>query len=483
MKSNKKYITTTLPYVNGDPHIGFTMEIVRADSLARYYRYKNFDVFFNTGTDEHGSKLYEKALELGMTPQAYVDKNAENFKDLAKLLNISNTAFIRTTDEKHKKAAQKMWQACFDNGDIYKKQYKTKYCIGCELEKTDSELVDGKCPDHPNREIEIREEENYFFKFSNYEQKLLDLYASKDNKFVIPESKQNEVKNFVAGGLQDFSISRLKSKMPWGVEVPNDSEHVMYVWFDALTSYISTLGWGTDNKDFKYWTDGEPVQYCGKDNNRQQSAMWQAMLMSAGINNTSNIVINGFVQIDGHKMSKSTGYMITGPQLYEIFKEVALYPEDVVRFMVLSEISSFEDGDVSIDGFKAAYQGKLQNGLGNLASRILKMSSTHLENNNFVTANDLQSIENFINDFDHQKAMQYVNNKVTELDQYIQKEEPFKVIKVDAEKGKGIIRECVQRLNDIAILLKVYLPNTSTKILELIELNQIPEKPLFNRLS
>ncbi|MCX6745337.1 MAG: methionine--tRNA ligase, partial [Candidatus Parcubacteria bacterium] len=280
------YITTTLPYVNSEPHIGFAAEIVRADIIARYQRTLGKEVFFNTGTDEHGQKIYNKALESGKDPQAYVDEYAAKFELLDDTLDLSYNSFTRTTNPDHVKAAQEFWKLCDKKGDIYKKNYKIKYCVGCELEKRDSELVDGCCPLHPNQKLEIIDEENYFFAWSKYQQKLLDLYE-KNSNFIVPNHRLNEIKNFVASGLQDFSISRLKSKMPWGVPVPGDKDHVMYVWFDALVNYISCLGWPKDKKQFKKFWPG--VQVAGKDNLRQQSAMWQAMLMSAGLPNSNHV--------------------------------------------------------------------------------------------------------------------------------------------------------------------------------------------------
>ncbi|KKT81841.1 MAG: Methionine-tRNA ligase, partial [Microgenomates group bacterium GW2011_GWC1_44_9] len=276
----KFYITTTLPYVNAEPHIGFAMEIIRADVLARLHRAMGDEVFFNTGTDEHGQKIYQKAVEAGKEPKAYCDEYAERFGRLKRGLNLSYNNFIRTTDEHHLVAAQEFWKLCESKGDIYKKIYRIKYCVGCELEKTDSELINGKCPLHPTQELENIEEENYFFRLSNYQQKLLDLYESHPN-FVIPDFRQNEMKIFVQGGLQDFSVSRVKAKMPWGVEVPGDPSQIMYVWFDALVNYISALGWPETQERFDGFWPG--IQVCGKDNLRQQTAMWQAMLMSAGL--------------------------------------------------------------------------------------------------------------------------------------------------------------------------------------------------------
>lgn len=339
---NKFYITTTLPYVNAQPHIGFALEIIEADVLARFHRQAGDEVFFNTGTDEHGLKIFRNAEELGVSVQQYCDDNAADFAKLKETLNLSIDNFIRTTDEHHLKAAQAFWKKCEANGDIYKKMYKVKYCVGCELEKTDSELIDGKCPLHANMQVEIIEEENYFFRFSNYQKQLLDLYE-KNKDFVLPQKRFNEVKRFVEGGLEDFSISRLKSKMPWGVAVPDAPEHVMYVWFDALVNYVSAIGWPADMEKFEKWWP--VVQLAGKDNLRQQSAMWQAMLMSAGIAPSKQIFINGFIGVNGQKMSKSLGNVISPSEMIEKFGV------DGTRYLLLSFGNFGEDTDASWEKF------------------------------------------------------------------------------------------------------------------------------------
>lgn len=242
MNNNDKkhfYITSTLPYVNAEPHVGFAMELIRADIVARAKKLQGYEVFFNTGTDEHGQKLWSDAQKAGKDIQDYVDEYAGRFRGLSELLSIDpNVHFIRTTDAHHEKAAQEFWKRCFDNGYIYKKNYQSKYCVGCELEKTDSELNDeGRCPIHPNRDLEMINEENYFFKFSAFGDKLLALYDVRPT-FVLPEFRLNEIRSFVAQGLQDFSISRLKIKMPWGIQVPSDADHVMYVWFEDRKSVV-----------------------------------------------------------------------------------------------------------------------------------------------------------------------------------------------------------------------------------------------------
>jgi len=470
------YITTTLPYVNAEPHIGFAMEIVRADVIARWKKLNGFDVFFNTGTDEHGLKIYKKAQEEGIDVKKFVDKHSEKFKDLINLLGINKDVhFIRTTDEKHIDAAQELWKRCKTNGDIEKKIYKTKYCIGCELEKTDSELMDGGCPIHPNIEIETREEENYFFKFSKYQKKLLELYKSNPN-FVVPDSRFNEIKSFVERGLEDFSISRLKEKMSWGVPVPDDPKHVMFVWFDALVSYVSTLGWPSDEENFKkFWVEGTPTQYAGKDNLRQQSAMWQAMLMSTGLPNSHRIVINGFINSGGQKMSKSLGNVINPTEM------VNKYGVDGTRYILLRHINSFEDTDVTWERLNKWYEADLVNGLGNLVARIMQMATQYL--NGYVGTSDAREmleIGRFIENFELNRAIFSIWSYITDLDEMIQEEKPFELIKTDKIKAQKQVTFLVKELERIARNLKLFMPETAEKILKAIKENKKPEN-LFPR--
>lgn len=471
-------LTTTLPYVNADPHIGFALEIVQADAIARFHRRVGDEVFFNTGTDEHGVKIYRKALEAGEKPQAYVDEYAARFDQLKEALNLSYDNFIRTTDEYHIAAAQEFWRRCAANGDIYKKAYKIKYCVGCELEKTDSELVDGKCPVHPNQDIEYIEEENYFFRWSKYQQPLLEFYATQPD-FVIPAHRYNEIKAFVERGLEDFSISRLKEKMPWGVPVPNDDAHVMYVWFDALVNYISALGW-PDEKYKKWWPS---IQFAGKDNIRQQSAMWQAMLMSAGIENSRQIFIHGFITSGGQKMSKSLGNVINPMVL------VKEYGTDALRYYLLRHVHPFEDSDFTKERFHEAYNANLVNGLGNFIARVLKMSETHLDKRQIVkeigfdippsqvfqTPLDIRVQQNRLNE-----AMDYIWEQIAYGDNQIQTTQPFMQIKSNPDKAKESILDLVQRVWRIARMLEPFLPATSKVIQDAVRANKKPET-LFPR--
>ncbi|MEI6191124.1 MAG: methionine--tRNA ligase [bacterium] len=481
--SKNFYITTTLPYVNAEAHMGHALEMVRADVIARYKKLAGFEVFFNTGTDEHGQKIYQKALDNNQTPQEFTDFYANKFKDLLKLLGLTEEDgitrnFIRTTDVSHIKSAQAFWKACDKNGYIYRKNYEVKYCVGCELEKTDSDLIDGKCPDHPNLQLEIRNEENYFFKFSAFGDNLLKFYEKNPN-FVVPDFRFNEIRNFVEGGLQDFSVSRLKTKMPWGIEVPGDSDHIMYVWFDALVNYVSAIGWPTDLEKFNKWQveTGGMVQYCGKDNLRQQTAMWQAMLMAAGLPNSKTVVIDGFVTgAGGIKMSKSLG---NGINPVDLIQE---YGTDAMRYYVCRELSPFEDSPMTLEMFKEAYNANLANGLGNLVSRVMKMAETNLAEPVTVPEKSIPAeYFDLLEKFEIQKATDLIWQKIAEADKMIQDTAPFKLVKTDKEKGIEIIKDLVISLYTIGRMLNPIMPETSKKIKSLVRANKSPETPLFLR--
>jgi len=493
--STKKpfYITTTLPYVNAEPHIGHALEFIRADIITRSKKLSGFDVFFNTGTDEHGIKVYQKAKQLNLDPQAYVDQASAKFKEILPVLGMtSEINFIRTTDKHHVMAAQAFWSLVKKNGDkakdgpyIYKKNYSIKYCINCELEKTESELVNGRCPLHPLQELEIIAEENYFFKFSAFQKRLLELYESRPD-FVIPNTRLNEIRAFVERGLEDFSISRLATKMPWGVPVPDDPTQVMYVWFDALVDYISAIGWPDDEVAGKkepgafkkWWTEtGGVVQYCGKDNLRQQTAMWQSMLMAAGLTPSKTVIINGFVTGEGGiKMSKSLGNVVNP---LDVVKE---YGTDALRYYVAREISPFEDSPFTLEKFKEAYNANLANGIGNLTSRIMKMAEANLKPVSVIPVLSQEFID-ALDRYDIKSACDIVWAKISVLDVMIQKEEPFKKLKVEENKAQALelIDKLVKGLAEIALHLEAILPGTATKIQRCIKENKVPAEPLFMR--
>ncbi|MEK7089741.1 MAG: methionine--tRNA ligase [Patescibacteria group bacterium] len=478
------YITTTLPYVNSKPHMGHALEFVQADVIARYQKLLGKELFFNTGTDEHGQKIYEKALTEGKNPQAYCDEYAEKFKVVLNKLNIlKEIHFIRTTDPHHITTAQAFWKICEKNGDIYKKAYKVKYCVGCELEKTDSELVDGKCLVHPNLNLQEIEEENYFFKFSNYQKPLLELYK-KNPDFVVPDFRFNEIKKFVEGGLIDFSISRLKEKMPWGIPVPSDDAQVMYVWFDALINYISTLGWPKDNANFeRFWGTGavpNALQIAGKDNLRQQSAMWQAMLLSAKLPPSKQIVIHGFITSDGQKMAKSVGNVV------DPFEVSEKYGTDALRYWLTREMNTFEDGDFTWEKFTDTYNSGLANGLGNLVSRIMKMASTNgvsvTREMNIATDVEFETFREHLSHYEIKRAADEIWKIVGGLDKKIQETEPFRLVKTDPEKAKQIISELVNEVWKIAYMIEPFLPETSEKIFKILKNPSEPLTPLFPRI-
>lgn len=473
-----RYLTTTLPYVNADPHIGFALEIVQADVLARSWRLQGDDVFFSTGTDEHGQKIDEAAKKAGQDPQAYVDHYAAEFRTLKEALGLSVDTFLRTTEPRHIEAAEEMWRRCEAAGDIYKKAYTGLYCVGCESFKTETELVEGKCPLHPNQEPQEVSEENYFFRYSKYEPYLLEYLARADS--VIPSWRREEAMAFVKQGLQDFSISREKKRLSWGVPVPGDDTQVMYVWFDALTSYISTLGWPSDpDGNFKkYWNEEATLQVAGKDQVRFQSLMWQAMLQSAGLPATGRVFYHGFITSGGQKMSKSLGNVINP---YELVKK---YGTDATRYILLRHVSPTEDSDLTLDAIKEHYTAHLTNGLGNLVARVMKMAEDNLDGSAnidpAVVPADYLAVK-LSESFEFNRALDVIWSHIQRLDEEITTQRPFELIKTSPEHGKDLISQFASELGSIGRMLQPYMPTTAEKIIEAVKDNKKPEN-LFPRL-
>ncbi|HMH31035.1 MAG TPA: methionine--tRNA ligase [Methylomirabilota bacterium] len=456
---SKYYITTSLPYVNGDPHIGFAMELVYADVLARQASQQGDEVIFSTGTDEHGGKIAEKAAEQGMEVKAYADQISQRFEELTSLLNISNNRFIRTTDAGHEQRAKLIWKSL--EKDIYKGKYVGWYCTGDEAFFTEKEVKanNGICPAH-NRPYEKIEEENYFFKLSKYTKPITQAITSGEFQ-IVPETRRNEILGLLKEGLEDISISRHKDKMGWGIPVPDSKDQVMYVWFEALMNYITVLGY-PEHADFKaYWP--AQVQVIGKDIIRFHTAIWPAMLMSLGINLPKQLYVHGFVTVDGKKMSKSLGNVVSPAEIVE------KYGVDAFRYYFLRRVPSYEDGDFTWDRFEAAYNNELANELGNAVQRTVAMIQKYQDGK----IGELPEAEHDIAQYNEaiaacrfDRALDDVWDQVRGLNQYIDEEKPWMIAKSDDETGhlREVLAYQAASLLNIAKLLEPFLPETASKI-------------------
>lgn len=475
-----KYLTPTIAYVNADPHIGYALELVQGDALVRSWRLAGEEVFFNTGADEHGQKIAEAARAQGREIQDFVDHYAGELRKLKEVLNLSSDNFIRTTGTHHIEAAQEMWRRCDAAGDIYKKSYTGLYCVGCEAYKTERELEDGHCLLHPNLTLQEITEENYFFRFSNYADRLLEYLARPG--VIVPEWRREEAIAFVRNGLEDFSISRESKRLTWGIPVPGDDTQVQYVWFDALTNYISTLGWpeDTDGSFNKFWVEGYTVQVAGKDQVRFQSLMWQAMLMSAGIKNTDQVFYHGFINSGGQRMSKSLGNVISPYDLVE------KYGTDATRYILLRHVHPTEDSDVTWERLDEWYTANLVNGLGNLVARVMKLAEEHLPHPVVLTEDDPKVERAFserLSAYRFSEAMDLIWEHVAKGDEYMTSKEPYKKVKVEATKAEALadIEKLVRHLAKLAAHLQAVIPTTAEAILAAVRENKKPEN-LFIRL-
>ncbi|MEK7642679.1 MAG: methionine--tRNA ligase [Patescibacteria group bacterium] len=495
------YITTPIFYPNAKLHMGHAYAVTLTDILARYHRLNGEETYFLTGSDENTAKIL-KNLD-GKSTETYLEDLSLNFKDLYKKLSISYDQFIRTTDkEKHWPGAIEMWKRLVEAGDIEKKKYTGLYCIGCETFYMEKDLIDNNCPIHKTVPEKV-EEENYFFKLSKYTADIKQKIKNGELS-IIPEGRKNEILALLGRGLEDVSFSRPKEKVPHGIPVPGDPEQVIYVWCDALVNYISALGYGRNNSPQtpllqsreglpetslvvrevetnspselfdKFWP--ADVHVIGKDILRFHAAIWPAMLLSAGLPLPKNILVHGMITSGGVKMSKSLGNVIDPD---ELIKE---YGSEAVRYYLARHISPFEDGDLTLESFKEVYNAHLANGLGNLVSRILTLSEKYLEKcPDIPEKSDFMEYFKYYENFEINKAVDYVWNEISELDKYIQETEPFKVIKTDEEKGKKLISSMVLRLYRIARMLNPIMPETNVLLKKLIKENKAPEAPLFAR--
>lgn len=478
MAKRNFFISTSIPYVNAAPHLGHAQEFIEADVIARFRRLQGDNVYFLSGTDDNAQKNVQAAEASGIPVAQYVNQHAKEFRDLEKRLNVSNDYFIETSvDPRHLSGAQKLWMSC-KKEDIYKKSYRGLYCLGCEEFKTEGDLENGECPEHPGKKLEVIEEENYFFKLSNYGQQLKELIES-GTLLIIPESRKNETLSFINSGLEDFSISRsVERTKGWGIPVPGDDTQTMYVWFDALSNYINALGYGEGAENFKkFWSESdERVHVIGKGINRFHTIYWPAMLLSAGVQLPSKVFIHGYITVDGKKMSKSIGNVLD-PNVV-----IDEYGADAFRHYFTRHISPFEDGDFTMDKFKEVYNADLANGLGNLVSRVMKMAMDNLDNPASIPEfEDMTGYFSKLESYEINKAVEYIWLEIGSMDQHIQETQPFKVIKTDKLLGQKIISDLVVRLYSVARMLNPILPETSEKIKTLIKENKSPEKPLFLR--
>lgn len=465
---NKKvfFISTSIPYVNAAPHIGHALEFVEADAIARHWRLQGGDVFFLTGTDDNALKNVQAAESTGVQPQAWVDEHAKIFQELCHDLNISNDDFIRTSrDERHARGAQKLWSAC-DQKDIYKKKYSGLYCVGCEEFKKESDLERGECQEHPGKKVEIIEEDNYFFKLSKYGHELESLIES-DALQIIPETRKNEILQFIRGGLEDFSISRSYARAKgWGVSVPGDATQMMYVWFDALSNYINALGYADNSAAFtKYWVKGDEVLHCiGKGITRFHGVYWPAMLLSAKIPLPKKIFVHGYLTVDGQKMSKTIGNVVDPRSVIKKFGV------DALRHYLLRECSPFEDGDYSEAKLIGRYNADLANGLGNLVSRVTTIAAKHGLINLIIGEDIEQSVDQKIEEvrkkvreamekFQLNEATASIWELVAFADKYVNDKKPW----AEKDNRKTVVNAIVV-IDNIAALLTPFLPETAEKI-------------------
>lgn len=474
--SNKFYITTSIAYVNARPHIGFAMEVIQADVLARYHRLIGDDTFYLTGTDEHGMKLEQAAAEQGKTPQQLVDENSAHFRDLGSLLTLSNDRFIRTTEKPHMEGAKKLWMKMMEAGDIYKGSYEGLYCVGCESFKTEKEIVDGVCPLH-KKPLEKIKEENYFFKLSKYSDEIKKRIQD-GQLLILPEARKHEILSVLEEGLKDVSFSRPKKVLNWGIEVPGDTDQVMYVWCDALSNYITGIGYGSDEKVFQtYWP--ADVHLIGKDILRFHSAIWIGMLLSAGLRLPRAIYVHGFITSEGMKMSKSLNNVVDPVTV------VSQFGADALRYFLLKEIPTTDDGDFSKDRFKVVYESELADTYGNLVSRVLAMTAKYFDGKvpeftmdkfsdfSLETERFWKSYDSAVNEFNLKVALELTIASAITANQFVETHKPWSLAKTDPEKLPQVMYVLLEMIRQTTLALLPFIPTTAKKVLTYLGQNEV----------
>jgi methionyl-tRNA synthetase len=462
------YVTTPIYYVNAEPHLGHAYTTIAADVLARHMRQRGEDVFFLTGTDEHGEPVTQAAEKAGVTPRELGDRHAVRFKELAARLNVTNDFFIRTTDPEHYEVVGQVVQRIYDNGHVYEGTYEGWYCPRCADFKTDSELEEGnRCPIH-KIVLEREKEDNWFFRLSTFQEPLERLYAERP-RFVVPENRYNEAHSFIKSGLRDFSLSRARLK--WGVPVPWDESQVIYVWIDALLNYYSALSYARQGEDLtgRFWPAS--VHLIGKDILKFHAVIWPAMLMAAEIELPEQIGIHGYLLLGEHKMSKSLGNVI------DPFQVADVYGADALRFYVLREVRFGQDGEVSPEGFESRYASELANEYGNLASRTLAMIARYRDGvvPEAEAPRDLArefegldaTVRERLDELDLTGALDELWRRVKRLNAYVQDEQPWALAKDEAQAGKldEVLYGLAEGLRTVSVLLHAFLPESAEKLL------------------
>ena len=459
------YLTTPIYYVNASPHIGHAYTTIAADVLVRHHKQRGEETFFLTGTDENASKVYRVAEERGLDPKSYVDEIVEQWKELPKRVDAEYDFFIRTSDEDHHRVVQEFLQRIYDNGDIYQDVYSGLYCVQCEEFKNEADLVDGLCPEHGVAPERI-EETNWFFRLSAYQEKLLQLYDERPD-FVLPRFRYNEARSFIAGGLEDFSVSR--AGQPWGVPIPWDPDQVTYVWVDALINYLSALSYAREGEDLreKFWPHAHHL--LGKDILRFHCVFWPALLLSAGFEVPQQLFVHGWLLLDDRKISKSVGNVVDPLDLVDV------YGSDAVRFWALRSVSFGQDGNASLDGLHERYERELGNDLGNLVSRTTAMINRYRDGKLTVTEAlapwDVDALRDeivtWLDQFDITNALESIWQLVRRLNQYVEESAPWQLAKDDARAGEldEVLYNLADGITSVAIALAPYLPESVPQIL------------------
>ncbi len=479
----KFYLTSAIPYVNAKPHIGWALEIIQADVLARYNRLQGNDVRYLCGSDENSLKNVQAAEKANIPVQEFVDTYSAFFINLATKLNVQFDVFQRGSNKDHHISAQALWERCRGNGDIYKKAYTGLYCVGCEMFYTKDELNEnGECAEHPGKTLDEVTEENYFFKLSAYKEQLISLITS-DTLKIVPTFRKNEVLSFLKGNVEDISISRSNERAKnWGVTVPHDDTQKMYVWFDALNIYQSGVGFGTDEKTYTQWWPAD-IHVIGKGIIRFHAVYWPAFLLSAKLSLPKKLFVHEYITVNGQKMSKTLGNVIDPNEYCD------MYGADALRYYLLAKLSPFQDGDFSDEKFKLAYNADLANGLGNLVARIAKLSET-AKVTQIVEEILPEKILNY--EIYHKaleqglfnEALSFIWQKISDVDRYINDKKPWILIKTDVGQTNEILQQCIKEIREIAFLLTPFLPETANKIMKQFDHETItPQTSLFPRIQ